>query len=178
MVSYKVWGHKKLRSLAPFTPNINESLQSNFTWSKDWFLISASILNAIYFRSQLEILNTWKEMESKSLASTTTTTTACTLPSSSIRPIHSLSTASHSIGSTLSPTISPISPIKSNLSPITGLRNEMLNSLNTVASVYQKQEPKFNFHKLAESATKDKIKKKTRPKKEYICRWISIFRWI
>ena len=109
-------------------------------------------------------------MESKSLASTTTTTTACTLPSSSIRPISGLRTVSHSIGSTLSPTISPISPIKSNLSPIPGLRNEMLNSLNTVASVYQKQEPKFNFHKLAESATKDKIKKKTRPKKEYICR--------
>ena len=135
------------------------------------FLISASILNAIYFRSQLEILNSWKEMESKSLASTTTTT-ACTLPSSSIRPITGLTTASHSMGSTLSPTISPISPIKTNLSPITGLRNEMLNSLNTVASVYQRQEPKFNFHKLAESATKDKIKKKTRPKKEYICRWL------
>ena len=32
-------------------------------------------------------------------------------------------------------------------------------------------EPKFNFHKLAESATKDKIKKKSRPKKEYICRY-------
>ena len=32
------------------------------------------------------------------------------------------------------------------------------------------EEPKFNFHKLAESATKDKIKKKSRPKKEYICR--------
>lgn len=31
-------------------------------------------------------------------------------------------------------------------------------------------EKKFNFHKLAESATDDKIKRKTKPKKEYICR--------
>ena len=33
-------------------------------------------------------------------------------------------------------------------------------------------EPRFNFHKLAESATKDKVKKKSRPKKEYICRYV------
>ena len=40
-----------------------------------------------------------------------------------------------------------------------------------LANGRQSEEPKFNFHKLAESATKDKIKKKSRPKKEYICRY-------
>ena len=40
-----------------------------------------------------------------------------------------------------------------------------------VTSTEATPEPKFNFHKLAESATKDKTsKRKSRPKKEYICR--------
>lgn len=41
--------------------------------------------------------------------------------------------------------------------------------LQTVQKI--NNEPKFDFHKLAESATKDKPqKRKMRPKKEYICR--------
>lgn len=43
-------------------------------------------------------------------------------------------------------------------------------SLNRHFEPAKPEEPKFDFHKLAESATKDKVKKKSRPKKEYICR--------
>ncbi|CBY37818.1 unnamed protein product [Oikopleura dioica] len=44
------------------------------------------------------------------------------------------------------------------------------NRLQTVQKI--NNEPKFDFHKLAESATKDKPqKRKMRPKKEYICRF-------
>ena len=47
--------------------------------------------------------------------------------------------------------------------PVQTISNSLAEQVHT--------EPKFNFHKLAESATKDKIsKRKTRPKKEYICR--------
>ena len=34
------------------------------------------------------------------------------------------------------------------------------------------EQKRFNFHKLAESATDDQVKRKTKPKKEYICRLV------
>lgn len=62
-------------------------------------------------------------------------------------------------------------------SQASALLGQTLQPSNHFNSSNQKStdEPKFNFHKLAESATKDKIgKRKTRPKKEYICRSVHI----
>ena len=58
------------------------------------------------------------------------------------------------------------------LMPQASINNQPTSSSSASSPLgRQSEEPKFNFHKLAESATKDKIKKKSRPKKEYICRY-------
>ena len=74
---------------------------------------------------------------------------------------------------TLNLTANPTPPC----SQASALLGQTLQPTNDFNSSNQKStdEPKFNFHKLAESATKDKIgKRKTRPKKEYICRSVHI----
>ena len=40
------------------------------------------------------------------------------------------------------------------------------------------EQKRFNFHKLAESATDDQVKRKTKPKKEYICRLVVKLRFL